>query len=174
MSNQGHSSATKKLTSVIIVLAILVVVALGVILFLVLGKDSDDNKKNEISGGRGTVITEQNAEEILQNTEDDVQDGYYTTSMSINWHFDGKVSKDAYVANDTSNTRTVYFDLFLRDTNEMIYSSPYIPVGAELDGITLDKELEPGTYKTILVYHLVDNDKQEISTVSVGLTIYVQ
>ena len=172
MSNTGQSSNSKKQTYIIVALSLLVVISIGVILFLVLGKDDDVVK--DVSGGRGTVVTKDNVNEVLKDNSETVQDGYYTTTMSIDWHFKGKESKDAYVANDTSNTRTVYFDLFLADTNEMIYSSPYIPVGAELDSITLDKELEPGTYKTVLVYHLVDDDKQEISTLSVGLTIYVQ
>lgn len=173
MSNSGQNTGSKKQTYIIIILALLVVIAVGVIIFLVMGKD-DTMIKEDPSGGRGTVITQDNVDEFLNNDNSEtVQDGHYTTSMSLNWHFDGKVSKDAYVANVTKNTRTVYFDLFLADSNEMIYSSPYIPVGAKLQGITLDKELATGTYETILVYHLVDDDNQELSTVSIALTIYV-
>ena len=172
MSNSGQNAGLKKQNLIIIILTLLIVIAVGVIIFLVTGKD-DTLIKEDPSGGRGTVITQDNVDEYLDQNTETVQDGYYTTSMSINWHFNGKVSKDAYVANITKNTRTVYFDLFLADTNEMIYSSPYIPVGAELKGVTLDKELASGTYETILVYHLVDDDKQELSTLSVALTIYV-
>ena len=174
MSNSGPNKGSKSQTYIIIILALLVVVAIGVILFLVTGKD-DTVIKEDPSGGRGTVVTKDNIDEVLNDMKNSetVQDGSYTASMSINWHFDAKESKDAYIANVTENTRTVYFDLFLADTNELIYSSPYIPVGAELKGVTLDKELDPGTYETILVYHLVDDDKQELSTLSIALTIYV-
>lgn len=184
MSNNGHSSDSnfsnvhKKLISVIAILVILVVVALGLIVFLLSRETApatDNDNVNNVSGGRGTVVTQDNVEDIQQEIETEtVQDGYYTASMSINWHFDGKVSKDAYVANVTKNTRTVYFDLYRTDTSEMIYSSPYIPVGEELNGLTLDTELEPGTYDTILVYHLVDDDENELSTLSIALTIYVE
>lgn len=174
MSNSGQNTGSKKQSFIIVVLALLVVIALGVIIFL-LTREEPTTIIEDPSGGRGTVATKDNIEEILKDMEstESVPDGHYTTSMSINWHFDGKESKDAYVANDVVNTRTVYFDLFLKDTNELIYSSPYIPVGAELKGLTLDTELEPGTYKTILVYHLVDDNKQELSTLSIALTIYV-
>ncbi|MBQ3545295.1 MAG: hypothetical protein IJA34_09960 [Lachnospiraceae bacterium] len=165
-----------------IILVIFLLISIGIIIIL-LTKD-DDSKNNESttiietdkSGGRGTVVTEDNVSEILESQKDSgtTADGYYTTSMSIDWHFDGLVSKDAYVANDTKNTRTVYFDLLLKDTNEMIYSSPYIPVGAELKGVTLDKKLDKGTYETILVYHLVDEDEKEVSTLSISLTIFVK
>ena len=173
MSNSGQNTGSKKQNLIIVVLALLVVIAVGVIIFLVT-KEDETVIKEDPSGGRGTVITQDNVDEALKDNSETVQDGYYTTSMSIDWHFDGKVSKDAYVANDTSNTRTVYFDLFLRDTKELIYSSPYIPLGAELKGVTLDRELEPGTYQTLLVYHLVDDEKNEVSTLSIGLTIYVK
>ena len=181
MSNCGqspNSNVQKKLVGIIVALVVVVVVAVGLIIFLLTRKPTPvaDTNPNNISGGRGTVVTQDNVEEILQKETDteSVQDGYYTASMSIDWHFDGKVSKDAFVANDTANTRTVYFDLFLTDTNELIYSSPYIPVGEKLKGVTLDTELEPGTYDTILVYHLVDDNEKELSTLSIALTIYVE
>ncbi len=182
MSDNGHSSAShfsadsKKLLGVIIALAIIVVVAIGLIIFLLTKSDaSHSSEPEDVSGGRGTVITENNVEEVKGSQQDaeTVQDGYYVTSMSIDWHFDGLVSEDAYVANATENKHTVYFDLFLVDTGEMIYSSPYIPVGAEMKGVTLDKELDSGTYETILVYHLVDENEAELSTLSISLNIYV-
>lgn len=175
MSNLGQNTGSKKQNLIIIVLALLVVIAVGVIVFLVIGKEETTIIENP-SGGRGTVATKDNIEEILKDMEstEPVPDGHYTTSMSINWHFNGQKSTDAYVANDVVNTRTVYFDLILADTEELIYSSPYIPVGAELKGVTLDKELEPGTYETVLVYHLVDDNEKVVSTLSVGLTIYVK
>lgn len=175
ISTTAHSG--KKLIYVVIILAVLVVLSFGLIIFLLTNTRSANTGSDAaevISGGRGTVLTEDNIAEMQQKAEEDtVQDGYYTTSMSIDWHFDGTVSKDAYVANALENTRTVYFDLFLKDSGEMIYSSPYIPVGAELKGLTLDKELESGTYDTILVYHLVDDEENELSTLSIELTIYV-
>ena len=180
MSKDGQSlNSQKKLLSLLIALVALLLVGVGVIIFLLSKNDSSDSKKPSLddAGTRGTVITEENAEEVLQQmaTENEnIEDAYYTASMSLDWHFDGKESKDAYVLNDVENTRTVYFDMFLADSGEMIYSSPYIPVGAELKGVTLDTELESGTYETILVYHLVDDDNNELTTVSVALTIHVQ
>ncbi len=182
MSSIGHSSNSgsnvhKKLIIIISFLVVLVIASMGLIIVLLL-KSNTTAENNEtvkdISGGRGTVLTQDNVEEFQRQETEAVQDGYYTTSMSIDWHFDGKVSEDAYVANDVANTRTVYFDLYRTDTDEMLYSSPYIPVGAELDGLTMDTELEPGTYDTVLVYHLVDDDKNELSTLSIALTIYVE
>lgn len=163
----------KKNKTTIILLIVLIVVVLvvaGIIIYLL--TRPDDDKAEQPSDGRGTVATEDNLDDILNATPH--PDAYYTTSMSIDWHFKGKKSSDAYVENTTENHRTVYFDIVRTDTSEMIYSSPYIPVGKDLKGVTLDKELNPGTYDTILTYHLVDDDKKEVATLSVGLTIFVE
>lgn len=176
MSEVGHSSdsagaKTNKKGNLVVVFLVLLIIALGgIVVFLLFKEETKEEKK---ASGRPTVVTEDNVEEFQQPTEE-VQDGAYTTSMSIDWHFKGKESKDAYVANVTENTRTVYFDLIRTDTSETIYSSPFIPVGSELKGVTLDTELAPGTYDTILVYHLVDDEENELSTLSIALTIYVE
>lgn len=168
-SADGQKSSSKGLKVAIIVIAILLVIAIAVILFILLRPKEEP----ESIDARGTLVTKNNLDDVTINTEQ-VEDGYFETSMTINWHFDGTESEDAYVANVTENTRTVYFDLNLADTGETIYSSPYIPVGSEMSGLVLDKELEPGTYETIMVYHLVDDDHNEKSKVSVALTIYVE
>lgn len=175
MSENGHApvdgqkSSGKGLKIVIIAMAILLIIAIIVILFI-LFRPEEEPENND---ARGTLVTKDNLDEVTINTEP-VEDGYFETSMTIDWHFDGAESEDAYVANVTENTRTIYFDLSLADTGETIYSSPYIPVGSEMSGLTLDKELDPGTYETVMVYHLVDDDHNEKSRVSVALTIYVE
>lgn len=170
-----NSSRSRIFIICLAVLILLVLVMAGVIIFLLTRPEDNSTEDNSSeSGGRGTVVTESNVAEIQESVAAPVEDGYYVTSMSIDWHFDGLTSEDAYVENAVENTRTVYFDLFRLDTSELIYSSPYIPVGEKLSGVVLDKEVEPGTYDTILVYHLVDDDKNELSTLSIALTIYVE
>lgn len=165
----GQKSSGKGLKIAIVVIAILLVIVIAVLLFILLRPEEEP----ESIDARGTLVTKNNVDEVTINTEP-VEDGYYETSMTIDWHFNGTESEDAYVANVTGNTRTVYFDLNLADTGETIYSSPYIPVGSEMSGLVLEKELEPGTYETVMVYHLVDDDHNEKSKVSVALTIYVE
>lgn len=180
MSDSGQSTNPpkpanqNKLVVILIVLFALLLIFAGVIIFLLTRPKPEPEKKP--TGGRGTVITEENVSSVEAEVaeKETAGDDLYVTSMSIDWHFNGSSSTDAYVANAVENTRTVYFDLYLVDTGEIIYSSPYIPVGEELNGVTLDKTLDPGTYDTILVYHLVDDDENELSTLSIALTIYVE
>lgn len=156
----------KKKRLLLIFLAILLVAAVGLAVFILSRKDED---------GRETVVTEENVEKVKQQLQEPVEDGYYKTKMTVDWTFeDGEsVSTDAYVANSTDNTRKVYFDVNLADTQELVYSSPYLPVGTELKEIKLDKDLSAGDYDCVLTYHLVNDDDEEITTLSVTVTLHI-
>jgi hypothetical protein len=97
--------------------------------------------------------------------------------MSTTWHFatGDAISEDAYVRNDAGNTNDVYFDVFLaEDESTPILQSPVIPRGGELENISLDTALDAGTYDCVMVYHLVDENQETVSTLRVGFTIIVE
>ena len=154
-------------------LIILLVIAVGVIIFLIVrGRGKDDEPRN-------VVVTPDNVETVIEQMEAEefVEPGYYTVTMNNEWHFpDGEaVSPDAYVENTTENTNAVYFDVFLADDEEnAIYKSPVIPVGSSLEQIALDTPLDAGTYDCVMVYHLVDEDQNTLSTLRVTVTIIVE
>lgn len=157
--------------SVVIVIAALV----GVIVYLVLaqgGEQRDTEKRNQ-------VITPDNVNEILSDMENSqsVEPGYYTVRMSNDWHFatGDSVSSDAYVENVVENTNDVYFDIVRADNeDEVIYKSPVIPRGSALENIALDIDLESGTYDCVMIYHLVDEEQNTISTLRVTQKIIVE
>ena len=154
------------------------------------------NKDNDSSTSEGTSITEQvndavtdvkkrdvivneeNVEEVAEQiiNQTHVAPGNYNVKMNTTWHFtDGSSpSYDSYVENPETNTNDVYFDIVRSDTNEMIYSSPVISLGAKIENITLDTVLEAGTYDCVLTYHLVDSEQRPISKLNVGLDIIVE
>lgn len=169
MQQQSKESAAKdrkKRKLVLIILVLLLIAAIAVLVFLLTRKDEKE---------RDTVVTEENVEKIKQQLQEPVEDGYYKTKMSVDWTFeDGKsVSSDAYVANSKDNTRKVYFEVNRSDTNELVYSSPYLPVGTELKEIKLDKDLPAGDYECVLTYHLVDDEDEELTTVSVTVNLHI-
>lgn len=125
---------------------------------------------------RGTVITEDNVDEVLAQADEPVKAGSYNCTMNVEWHFEdsSKASYDAYVLNSALNTYTVYFDVNLEGTNELVYTSPYIPVKAELKEIQLMSRLAAGTYPAIVTYHLVDENFDELSTVAVSVTLFIE
>ena len=162
----------------IVIGSMVIVVLSGVIVALIL-RGKEGAGQGEDADQRNAVLTESNQDEIMDEmiTRDYIEPGFYNAQMTNEWHFaNGKAaSEDAYVANDAGNTNDVYFDVVLaEDEEKVIYKSPVIPRGGELEGIKLDKALAAGTYDCIMIYHLVDKDQNTISTVRVGITIIVE
>lgn len=172
-NSESCGSNKKNKTNKVLVFVILILVAIvGIMAYQFLQKNDDER---EVYDGRATFVSEKNVDEVRDWLEEEVEDAYYTTCMTYDWSFyDGKsVSTDAYVENPTENTRIVYFDVNLANTGELVYSSPYLPVGEALQGFALDVELSTGDYPAVVTYHLVDDEHQEITTVAVSINIHV-
>jgi hypothetical protein len=111
----------------------------------------------------------------MEEMRKEVEEGMFECNMSMTWTFDdgSAKSEDAYVANSTNNKYPIYFDVYMNDSNELVYSSPILPVGAELTNFSLDKNLDPGTYKATVMYSLIrDADSQEVIS-SAGFVIKI-
>lgn len=131
---------------------------------------------NEEVLARGFVEDEDTAANIVEGMKDKVADGMFECMMTTSWTFADGTSEapNAYVANAQSNKYTFYFDVILEDTGEVVYSSPLIPVGSEIKGITLDKDLDAGEYSMKVQYTMVDENYQEVNTVGFMITATVR
>lgn len=163
----GQKNKRIMITGIIIIIALLAVI----VVLLMRGKEKEPQ--------RNVVVTRDNVDEVVDDMmeKEYVEPGYYSASMSNVWHFaTGKAaSEDAYVENVEENTHDVYFDVFLADDEEnAILESPVLPRGSELKEITLDTPLEAGTHDCVMVYHLIDEEQNTVSTLRVGLTIVVE
>lgn len=179
MSEQSETKEKKKgggkRTVAVVVLIVVIAALVSIIVYLLVSR----REPEEETSLRNVVVTSENVAEVLQEMEnaEPVDQGYYTVSMTFDWHFaDGEaVSEDAYVQNLAENTNDVYFDVFLADDEEHpIYQSPVIPRGSSLEEIKLDEPLEKGTYDGILIYHLVDEEQNTVSTLRVTVTLIVE
>jgi hypothetical protein len=154
-----------------------IIALLIVVIVLLKGSKDAEPAASETTQKRNVVVTPDNVEEVIEalDESDYVAPGSYEVTMNTTWNFkDGTSASDnAYVGNSATNTNDVYFDITLADTDENIYSSPVIPIGSHLENITLDKELEDGTYDCVITYTLVDEEQNPLSTVRVSLTIVV-
>lgn len=148
----------------------ILLIILIIVLMIFLLRDPEETD----SSGRGVLVTPDNVEKLVAEAQKNTDEAY-TASMNIEWMFEGGglVPGNAYVKNTESNSRTVYFDLLLDGTNDVIYSSPYIPVGSTLKDFALEKELDVGDYNAIVQYHLVDENNKEVSTVAVTVKLHI-
>jgi len=127
------------------------------------------------TGGRGIVVTEDNVDEIRDMLAQPIEDGYYEVHISKDWTFprSGNRKGDAYFKNLETNTRTVFFDLYLEDRNQVIFVSPYIPLGRDFRNFALDVDLPVGTYETLLTIFLVDDNNTIITEVRMRIPITI-
>jgi hypothetical protein len=174
VGNQGGSA--KRGFIIIAAFLIIIILLVAVIAFL-LGRNgsgsnnnvnqtssSTENSRNVLDATR-MVLDEESAANVMDEMRQEVEEGMFECNMSMTWTFaDGSSkSKDAYVANSTNNKYPIYFDVELKDTGEVIYSSPVLPVGSQLTNFALDKDIDPGEYKARVVYYLIrDEQSQEV------------
>lgn len=181
---KGGKKNSNSKTVIIAVIALVVIgVLTGVIIYLLAGRRDEPEAPaapaEQEENRREVLVTEDNVQQVIEQMEAEeyVPQGYYTVTQNYDWHFPkgDAASTDAHVENLPENTNDVYFDLFLaEDSENPIYESPVIPLGAVLEGFKLDTELDAGTYDCVMVYHLVDGNQKSISTVSVSVTVIVE
>lgn len=186
MKNQQGSEGQNKHTTllIIIVAAAVIMVALAVIVVVKsqmpvsqspdMDRTSDNSEVKDDPLGRGFVESN-NADTIVSDMEDKVAEGMFECKMTTKWTFKNGTSEspNAYVANVESNRYTFYFDVYLADTDELVYSSPLVPVGSELKGVTLDKDLDAGEYSMEVRYTLVDENYEEVSNVGFMIKAFI-
>lgn len=172
----GAKNKNSKTTIVILLIVLLAVIATLASVVYFMSKKKDNPSSSSVSNGRGRVVTMENRDEILADLNNKVNDGFYEIMMNVEWSFKdaSTPSEDAYVANTTTNSNTVYFDVVVDSTGQTVYESPMIPVGYELQDIALKSNLAAGTYPCTLTYHLVDEDSKEVSTLAVGVTLNIE
>ena len=153
MENQNELAGKKRRKIIIIALFVVLCIALIVCIVLLLSKPKEE--KSDLDRG---FVDETNTSTIMSEMGEKVAEGMFECKMTTSWVFeDGKSeSPNAYVANVENNLHTIYFDVYDNSTDELLYSSPLIPVGSELRNIKLEKELAKGEYDAVVMYTLVD------------------
>lgn len=182
MSNQKESAKKKRgnVIIVIVVAFVVLVAALITCIVLLMAKQKEEPVQQPESTPRSTVldrgfVDEGNAGDIMDEMSEKVSKGMFECKMTTAWTFDdGKSeSPNAYVANVENNLYTLYFDVYEESTNELLYSSPMLPVGTELKNFKLDKELAAGEYDAVVMYTMVDENMEEVSSVGFKVSISV-
>lgn len=109
------------------------------------------------------------------NEDEKIPLGSFQINMNNQWTFPTakSTSADAYVSNYIGNTHSTYFTITLPDNEEILYTSPLIPIGGTLKNISLDSDLSAGKHDAILTYHLLEPDGSEYSTLSVSIEIHI-
>lgn len=177
--NAGKTQSSKTILIIGAIMAVVIIALLAVIIVMLTQKKESAEVEEK---PRTVLVTEENAEAVVeemheQAEKESVTPGHYTVTMNTTWLFKSgdEPSYNAVVENVEANTNDVYFDVLLEsDESVVLYQSPVIPRGSKMENIKLDKVLSAGTYPCVVVYNLVDENQNSLSTVRVGLTIKVE
>ncbi len=162
----GGKGKNRKMTAVVIVLVCIVAVLAVVCVALLLpGQDSEETSTR----GTISIIAEEDTAAVEQ-----VEDGYFRCVMTTDWYYTNGMPSNVYVSNSQSNTRDFYFDVYLTDTQELIYSSLVVPVGYDISNFDLDKELDTGVYDAIVTYSFLDDEENVQDMTSFAITITIK
>ena len=180
MSNA--ESPTRKGGKWIIAAVIIVLAAALITCIVLLASRSGDTGETPVHDDvpptvldRG-FVDESNADDIMSELSEKVEEGMFECKMSTSWTFEdaASASPNSYVANVESNRHAIIFDVYEEETNELLYSSQILPVGSEIQGIKLDKELPAGDYNAVVMYTLLNEAYEEVSTVGFRITISIK
>lgn len=168
MENEGKKTKKKAVIIAAVVLLIIVIGIMGAVIYTLMNK-KEAARERAVSAG---LLVD--GDEIDQKAAD----ARFTTDMNMIWTFESgsRISYNAIIGNSSDNLYECYFEVYLDDEEQtLLYSSPVLPVGKRLDGLTLDKPLEDGTYDAVCTYHLLDDEdpERELGTVSFGVTLLV-
>ncbi len=163
----------------LVVVGIVAVIAVLVVTIVVLASKLADKPAVEEPKEKRSVLTPENVEEVMEEFLTPEENGYvpeyFKMVQNTEWTFPSgsAASIDAYVENDAENETPVYFDVVEDSTGETVYSSPILALGAKIENFKLDKVLDKGDYDCTIIYHLVDDDQNELTTVEVTTIIHV-
>ena len=182
MSSQENPTGKAGRWIIAVVIAVLIL-ALAICIFLLVSRSGDtgDTETQHKDDAPQTVldrgfVDESNVDGIMSEMSEKVEEGMFECKMTTAWTFeDGtSASPNSYVANVESNLHAIYFDVYDEQTEELLYSSPILPVGSEIRDIKLDKKLSAGDYNAVVMYTLVNEAYEEVSTVGFRITISIK
>lgn len=155
----------KKKIIIIICILLLIIIAAAVIYFLTRPKER---------------MTEGNYKRIMEEMDNQVQEGYFETYMNTEWTFPDGTSEttNALLGNSPNNKKPIRCEILLADTEEVIYSTDVLPVGVELPPFKLDVDLDAGTYDAVCMVYLLNEEEDgsytDYSNAGFNVTITVE
>lgn len=179
--SENKKQSSNKLLIIIIILLVVVICVGGVVAFLLISKSSEKDTELIEVHDDGTVDIAGNDTYVILDAEDAVDMDELQKKADkgrMNLNFKNVITVEngkngtCDISNPETNNYDMYVSVWLNDTQEEIYRSGLIPLGAKIEQLELNRTLEPGEYTGIMVYNQLENDKI-VSQVNVEVTLKV-
>lgn len=161
----------KKWLLILCILCILLIVGIAAF-FLLRDKDNglalDDNATIGIMPG--VDIAQRQAE-----LQEQLDEGMIAFSINTNPVFEsGSSEGNLLLENPENNAKLIVVEIYVDDTEELIYKSKAIPAGSYIEKARLDKVLEPGEYAATAYFNAYrEEDQSYIGRSGAAITITV-
>ena len=159
---KGEEQKKSKKKKIIIIICILLVIIAAIVIYLL-------TRPKE-------RMTEGNYKQIMEDMENGVREGYFETYMNTEWTFPDGTS--AILGNSPNNKKPIRCEILLADTEEVIFETDVLPVGAEMPPFKLDVDLDAGTYDAVCMVYLLneedDGSYTDYSNAGFNITITVE
>ena len=147
----------KKWLLILCILCILLIVGIAAF-FLLRDKDNglalDDNATIGIMPG--VDIAQRQAE-----LQEQLDEGMIAFSINTNPVFEsGSSEGNLMLENPANNAKLLVVEIYVDETEELIYKSKAIPAGSYIENARLDKVLEPGEYAATAYFNAYREDDQ--------------
>lgn len=114
-------------------------------------------------------------EEIQAELNEKVAESNINISMNLNPIFKTANDKGSLmIVNSNVNNYMQIVEIYRDDTNELIYTSPAIPVGKQVKTAKLDVLLAKGEYKCTAYFNAVKEDGTYVGKAAAKVTITIQ
>ena len=111
-------------------------------------------------------------EEIVAELNRQVQASMMTMTMNPDPTFQNGRG-NLLIHNDVTNHGPIVVEIRRNDNNDLIYTSPMIPLGKRVNYGALDVVLPPGTYPCTALFHYVDETGTILGSGGVEVTVHV-
>jgi hypothetical protein len=162
-------------------LLIVVICIGGIVAAILISKSSEKGKEMIEVHDDGTVDVAGNDTFVILDAEDaaeaeEIQKQAAEGRMNLDFKnvitIENGKNGICDISNPETNNYDMYVSIWLNDTQEEIYRSGLIPLGAKIEQLELNRLLEPGEYTGIMVYNQLENNKI-VSQVNVEVTLKV-
>lgn len=174
MEKQTNQLTNKKMA---LILGVTAIIAAAVVAVVVLTRSRPPQVLPVAEASGIPVIDEDNLSEIQGDIKDKVAKGMFETHMNTTWKFpDGKhASSNAVMGNAASNNYPFWFEVILKDTDEVVFTSSLLPVGTNIKKIVLDQDLDKGEYDAVVKIHMVDENNEPVEgNAGVNITLVIE
>lgn len=175
-SLEKEKNKQKKVIILFIVIILLIGIIAALLIILLSPKEGEESSEGILTYEANVVVDDADAlQDAVNELFQKAKEGQMALEMQTEAHSEDGRTFTCHLANSNMNNYDMFMVFYRDDTQEEIYRTGLIPIGARIEEFTLEEPLESGIHEITIVYNQVKEDRESIhAQVNVGLTLVVK